>query len=325
MQSIDVHPSRYPESLTRRMKESLRRREMDHSFHYVSHRQAQRWLELHQKFSASRRDQECEAVYGRVFEQVALTMRGQACQVLGLGCGGGSKDARLIRLLSGHGFRVRYVAADVSPSLVLGSMIRVQESAGLCVEDTRGLVADFMEAAGLFLYWPENGSGEEVQIFSFLGMMPNFDPEQALTLISDWMQPGDVLVLSANLAPGSDYRAGCEKILPQYDNIETKSWLLTVMEELGVRVGVEDVEVILAERDQILRVEAWLRFPESHRLDYDGESFEFKRGEKFRLFYSNRFQPVQMNHLLEKAGLRATQHWLTPSEEEGVWCVEKKS
>src|SRR5882672_11300484 len=115
--SIDFHSSRYPEAVMDRMRESLRSRCMDHQFHYVSHRQASRWLALHQRYSPFRSDQDCERIYEEAFGGCVKELSGSV-QLVGLGCGGGRKDAGLLKALQRIRRPLRYVAADVSPVLV---------------------------------------------------------------------------------------------------------------------------------------------------------------------------------------------------------------
>lgn len=304
------------------MRESLRSRRMDHQFHYVSNRQAQRWLALHQRHSPSRSDEDCSRIYEEAFARCVQVFSGPV-QLVGLGCGGGRKDARLLRALQGNRKPMRYVAADVSPALVNEAREYVQECLGMPLSNTRGLVADFMSAENLDTYWRKNSGPDERQLFSFLGMMPNFDPDRALGLLSQWLRPGDLLLLSANLAPGENYDQGCRAVLPQYDNIETRHWLITVMEDLGFNAGVEDIHFEVKEGDGVKRVESTLIIPEDCRIAYEGSGFSYKKGEVFRLFYSNRFQVAQLDQKLTGRGFRILDRYVAGSGEEGVWVLEK--
>jgi len=322
--SIDFHASRYPEAVVERMRQSLRSRCMDHQFHYVTERQASRWLALHERYSPSRRHADCGRMYEEAFDSAARECSGPV-QLIGLGCGGGRKDARLLRRLQTDRHSLRYVAADVSPALVKEAREYVQESLGIPLNATRGLVADFMSAKGLDAYWRKGGKSDERQLFSFLGMMPNFEPDEALGLLSGWLGAGDILVLSANLAPGDDYEEGCRRVLPQYDNIETRHWLITVMEDLGVTVGISDVEFRINDYQGVKRIEAELIIPEDSRIVYEGVEYLYNKEERFRLFYSNRFQPAQLDRMLKLHGFEILCRSLTDSEEEGAWVVKRNT
>src|SRR2546427_174873 len=76
-----------------------------------------------------------------------------------------------------------------------------------------------------------------LRLISFLGMIPNFEPQIILPRLAALLRPKDYLLLSANLAPGADYAAGVQRILPLYDNDLTRDWLLTFLLDLGVERG----------------------------------------------------------------------------------------
>ena len=71
-------------------------------------------------------------------------------------------------------------------------------------------------------------------LVTFFGMIPNFEPQEILPKLAALIRPKDFLLFSANLAPGSDYAAGIREVLPQYDNPQTRDWLMTFLCDLGV-------------------------------------------------------------------------------------------
>src|SRR5205814_10243675 len=97
---IAVQANQFPENDRRDLFESLRRRQVNHKFHYDSVKQTQKWLKLHQAYSPSRTDPDCEAAYKCGFAAAAQRVSGNVVQVIGLGCGGGQKDTRLLELLA---------------------------------------------------------------------------------------------------------------------------------------------------------------------------------------------------------------------------------
>jgi len=99
--------------------ESLRTRRVNHKFHYDSVKQTQQWLALHQAYSPSRTDPDCAAAYDRSFTAVASKMGSRRVHLIGLGCGGGQKDTRLLKLLRDSGRTVFYTPSDVSTAMVL--------------------------------------------------------------------------------------------------------------------------------------------------------------------------------------------------------------
>src|SRR5262245_683397 len=116
---VTIHRSQFPENVLADLCESLRRREINHKFHYDSYKQTQKWLELHQAYSPSRKDPNCAACYEASFKAAAALIRNASGHLIGLGCGGGQKDARLLQLLKGRVQSLSYSPVDVSTAMVL--------------------------------------------------------------------------------------------------------------------------------------------------------------------------------------------------------------
>src|SRR5690349_24836622 len=112
--NVFIHQSQFPEQVRRDLIESLRRRRVNHKFHYDSIKQTNKWLALHQIYSPSRNDTDCTATYDRAFVAAAERIKARAVHLIGLGCGGGQKDTRLLRLLKARGKAVGYTPSDVS-------------------------------------------------------------------------------------------------------------------------------------------------------------------------------------------------------------------
>ena len=101
--SIVIHASQFPGRVRHDLIESLRTRQVNHKFHYDSVKQTQKWLALHQAYSPSRNDDGCAAAYERAFQAAAAGVAPARVHVIGLGCGGGQKDTRLLELLRDRG------------------------------------------------------------------------------------------------------------------------------------------------------------------------------------------------------------------------------
>src|SRR6516162_1329650 len=65
---VTIHSSQFPESVRSDLIESLRKRQVNHKFHYDSVKQTHQWLALHQAYSPSRMDPDCETIYNHSFE-----------------------------------------------------------------------------------------------------------------------------------------------------------------------------------------------------------------------------------------------------------------
>src|SRR5215475_7401511 len=112
--NVTIHASQFPENVRRDLVESLRTGEVNHKFHYDSVKQTQKWLALHQAYSPSRTDPDCAAIYDRSFEAVTARIKAKRVHLIGLGCGGGQKDTRLLKVLKQRGKEVFYTPSDVS-------------------------------------------------------------------------------------------------------------------------------------------------------------------------------------------------------------------
>jgi L-histidine Nalpha-methyltransferase len=318
---IHFHPSCFPAAVSRRWHESLKNREMDHAFHYLTHRQAMKWLAVHEAYSPARTDEGCGQIYHQAFYHVAQALEHVDMAVIGLGCGGGHKEAQLLDLLEKAGRRPTFVACDVSSDLVLTTLERTSVSMRVR-QQSPALVADLRQGKDLGPVW-DRWTGRVPRIFTFFGMLPNFLPGEVLPVIAAWLRPGDVLLLGANLAPGPDYQAGCEKILPQYDNAPTREWLSVVLDDLGIPASAYQIHCDLAGHGGLKRIEVSAHFHRGVKVVLEEKTHLFEPGEKMRLFFSNRHTPALVAEAVISVRLKLGQGWITPSGEEGVWIVTR--
>ena len=334
---VTIHPSQFPENIRRDLFASLRTRRVNHKFHYDSVKQTQKWLALHQIYSPTRNDADCLAVYENSFAAAASQLPSPHVHVIGLGCGGGQKDTRLLKLLRAAGKEVSYTPCDVATAMVL--VARQTALAVVPGQNIFPVVCDLAEAADLVEIFNEAGSirrttpdDQQVvptscaRLITFFGMIPNFEPQMILPRLASLVGPQDSLLFSANLAPGADYAAGVQAILPQYDNSPTREWLLTFLLDLGVERGDGQVRFHIADdaASGLKRVEANFHFTRARRVEIEEERFDFAAGESIRLFYSYRYTPERVRAQLGQHGLEAREQWLTKSEEEGVFLCGKR-
>lgn len=323
---VTVHSSQFPESVRRELLESLRSRRVNHKFHYDSLKQTQKWLALHQAFSPSRTDPDCAATYDRGFKALASRVTAPRVQLIGLGCGGGQKDTRLLKLLRDAGKEVAYAPVDVSVAMVLTA--RAAAQAVIPKVKCFPLVCDLATAedlpAALERLVADAQTPAAARLFTFFGMLPNFEPEHILPRLASVVRPGDLLLLSANLSPGNDYAAGLRRILPLYDNGPTRDWLMTFLFDLGVEAA--DGELAFSIEDDPLysglkRVSAWFQFRRARQFRVEEHQFDFTAGERVRLFFSYRHTPELIHRLLGPLGLEVREQWITNSGEEGVFLA----
>ncbi len=322
--SIKIHPSQFPEAVRCDLLQSLRSRQVNHKFHYDSIKQTQKWLALHQAYSPSRTDPDCTTIYDRSFGKAVEQIKTRVVHLIGLGCGGGQKDARLLKLLQGQGKELFYTPSDVSVAMVLIA----QQTAASVVdkENCFPFVCDLGSANEMGEIFTQPAHAEVERLLTFFGMIPNFEPQTILPKLSALLRPDDLLLFSANLAPGSDYSAGVEKILPLYNNDLTRDWLQTFLTDLGVEKSDGNIKFCIENCPagaQLKRVAAYFEFQKASLIELPEDRFEFSPGEKIRLFFSYRHTPQRIVSLLAKNGIAVLDQWITRSEEEGVFLCRK--
>ena len=320
--SVRIHASQFPENVRQDLIASLRSRRVNHKFHYDSVKQTQKWLALHQAYSPTRTDVDCQAVYEQGFQAAAARIKSPRTHVIGLGCGGGQKDTRLLKRLKTRGREVFYTPCDVSPAMVL-----VARQTALAVVPEKNcfpFVCDLATADDLPAAFDSRFTRHVSRIITFFGMIPNFEPQIILPKLASLVRPRDFLLFSANLAPGKNYSAGMAKILPQYDNPLTRDWLLTFLLDLGIGRSDWDLSFSIEGRTSGLkRVVAVFHFNRRCRVEVENAAFNFRAGETFRLFFSYRYTPDRVGKILARHGLEVCDQWIAPSEEEGVFLVRR--
>ena len=319
---VAIHPSQFPEQVRLDLLASLRTRQVNHKFHYDSIKQAQKWLALHQAYSPSRTDPDCAATYDRSFAAASSRIGSQTVHLIGLGCGGGQKDCRLLSLLPDQGKTSFYTPSDVSTALVL-----IARKAAISLIPSKNcfpLVCDLSSADDLLPTLAGHAPRAVPRLITFFGMIPNFEPQAILPKLAALVRPGDLLLLSANLAPGPDYSAGLEHILPLYDNVLTRDWLMTFLLDLGVETGDGDLQFRVEEAPSsagLKRVAAYFDFRRAREIRVGDDRFDFRSGESIRLFFSYRHTPALVSSLLSAQGLSVLDQWITKSEEEGIFLI----
>jgi uncharacterized SAM-dependent methyltransferase len=335
---VSIHSSQFPDAVRGDLLESLRTRRVNHKFHYDSVKQTQKWLALHQAFSPTRNDADCRAIYQKAFEAAAAKIKAKQVHVIGLGCGGGQKDTRLLKLLKAYGREIFYTPCDVSAAMVLVA----RKTALAVVPETNcfPFVCDLATADDLSeIIWEGRRVGDpnhlgtaarrpsrsDSRLVTFFGMIPNFEPREILPRLASLVRPKDFLLFSANLAPGHNYTTGMKRILPQYDNALTRDWLMTFLLDLGIEKSDGELRfAIEAGGFGLKRVVARFHFSHARQIKVDGETLKFRRGESIRLFFSYRYTSERVQKVLKKFGLEVCDQWIAKSQEEGVFLCRGK-
>ena len=293
--SIWVDESQFPEAVARDLAECFRTRRVNPKFLYTSYRQAEKWLKVHEAYSPARNDPDCLATYDEAFANIGRIIENREVSLIGLGCGGGQKDARLAERLNGG-----YTPIDVSLPLVVTASQRVQRPG-------QGIVCDLATATNLEAVLPQGNA----RLFTFFGMIPNFEPGVILPKLATLVRTGDLLLFSANLIP----EAGVESVLPQYANALTEAWLRAFLEDFGVRGGSFEWGI---ENGNRIRAD----FVFASKASVQG--VEFVPGDRMQIFFSYRYAAEQLREMLGHHGLETDCDWITPSGEEGVFLCRTK-
>ncbi|HEY6226712.1 MAG TPA: L-histidine N(alpha)-methyltransferase, partial [Verrucomicrobiae bacterium] len=269
-------------------------------------------------YSPARTDDDCLRTYERAFLEFGKTMHAQEVALISLGCGGGQKDLALLKSFSTE--KLYYIPADVSVPLVVTAHLRAK--AELQVDSKPwviDLVSSIIFAQDFDSFFPKSAK----RVIAFFGMLPNFEPADALKPFSMSLRADDALLISANLASGNDYLAGVKKILPLYDNDLTRRWLATSLLDAGIELSPNDIEFTIVPVGDLLRIEANYRFRKPQCIRVEKEEFHFTAGEQFRLFFSYRHTPKLLRDLLAQYKMEIQKQWITGSGEEGIFLCRK--
>lgn len=322
---ITIHQSQWPETLARQLRECLQQGQINPKFHYESPRQVRQWLRLHEACSPARRAADVQATYDFAFASAARLVGKAGVHLIGLGCGGGQKEAALLKCLAAGGCPVMFSATDVSSGMVVTTL----QAAWQHIAPTRcsGLVCDLTETQDLDEFLdPQTPQGAQ-RVITFFGMIPNFEPEVMRVVLQRVVRPGDLLLYSANLAPGPDYRRGVQKVLPQYDNEITRSWLELLLADVGLTPRDGEVGFAIEEApvgSGWLRITAALEFAQASQARVEGEVINFEAGTKLRLFFSYRHTVETLQQLFAASSLALQGSWISDSGEEGVFLAAVK-
>jgi len=324
--NISIHESQFPENIRRDLLASFHARKINHKFHYDSVKQTQKWLALHQIYSPSRNDKNVRAIYEQSFQAAAAKIKSKMVHVIGLGCGGGQKDTRLLKLLKSRGKEIFYTPCDVSTAMVLTACQTAL--AVLPGENCFPFVCDLAtikalsETVGLARCAVPT---DAIQLVTFFGMIPNFEPREILPKLAPLIRPEDFLLFSANLASKKNYAAGIKKILLQYDNAPSRDWLMTFLLDFGIEKSDGELKFEIATGNfGLKRFVANFHFKRARQIGIEDEFFNFKSGEKIRLFFSYRYTPELVRKILGKHKLEVCEQRIAKSQEEGVFLCRRK-
>ena len=251
------------------------------------------WKKVHRACSPFRK----RPAVRRLYQRPASILRKKLTfpySLMALGCAEGTKEALLLRKLPPPAWAL---AADTNLALARRAAGRLPATKKSCLK------IDLSQSLPAFHFSPS-----KTRLFTLFGVLPNLDPLPLLGRLARRMKRRDLLLFSANLAPGTSGFAGARKILSQYKNHPTRRWLEAAVRRYRPKLPAGRLEfgVHPDPRQRLLaRIEArWIA------------------GQKAWIVFSSRRPTVsQVEAWISKVGLRKVARFLDPRGEEGVWLV----
>jgi len=225
----------------------------------------------------------------------------QSYSLLALGCADGTKESLLLKKLPKP---TSLLALDTNLSLARRAARRLpafQKSAHR---------ADL--TSSLSLQFLSSRLGPHPTLITLFGVLPNLNPLPLLRSIRRFMRKDDLLLFSANLAPGTNGHSGAIRVLPQYDNPPTHKWLETAILRYRPKLPKGHLEFGVfpdPKQKTLARIEArWM----SNHLP-------------IIVFSSRRPTRLQVESWIQSSEFRRVKRWIEPRGEEGVWLVTRKA
>jgi uncharacterized SAM-dependent methyltransferase len=172
-----------------------------------------------------------------------------------------------------------------------------------------------------------NLDDRDPRVILFYGMLPNMDPAIVGPRLAALLRPGDLLLLSANLASGTDYTAGAQAVLPLYENSETRAWLALALEDLGLSPMDSEWRFEIAASkalEGLLGIEVSLVFETAKRVAVGDEVIELPAGEPLRILRSNRYTVEMVQAFLAIHGIEILDRAISGNGQEGVFLARKR-
>jgi uncharacterized SAM-dependent methyltransferase len=323
--NVTIHSSQFPENVRRELLRSLRTRQINHKFHYDTYKQAQKWLALHEAHSPSRTDRDCRRAYATAFRATAKAVAAQRVQLIGLCCGDGAKEARLVGSLQARKKLIDYVPCD--SSLVLGLTAWQAAQPLLSANSCHPLICDMQTANDLpSVFERVKPPDSSARVIAFFGTLHNYAPDLIISRLTALLSRRDFLLVSTNLAPEDDYAQSLQRLRQQYDNAMTHAWLCTFLTDLGFSEGDGAPRTVLEQcpfGSGMQRIAVYFCFSRGCRIKVGGRNFRFRPGERILLFFSYRYTPSRVVRMFRQEGLNVVGQWVAASQEEGVFLCAR--
>ncbi len=290
---------------------ALEARRVDNRFHYVGELASSRWRDLAASHSPAQDADDGVVAYDDAAKAVIAALPDGPVHVIGLACGDGVKERRLLGALRSAGREdISATAVDVSVPLVVAADAAMAQVPGVVA--TEGVAVDIgavPDLSPLLSPWLPG-----TRVVTLFGVISTLGPGSLAPAVS-LLATGDLLLVSANLLPG---RAGArDDVMAQYDNPPTRAWLSTVLEEIGIH-DAGDITFRWDDAPDGPMIVGEVTPGHSVMAQVEGVTIGLPAGDPIRVLESFRHTPGTLDALLRTARLDVLHLATSPSGEEGV-------
>ena len=259
------------------------------------------WKKVHLSCSPFIHRAELQRLYGLPSARIRKHFGRRSYSLLALGCADGTKESLLLKKLPKP---ASLLALDTNLSLARRAARRLpafQKSAHR---------ADLTSSLSLQFLWSR--LSPHPTLITLFGVLPNLNPLPLLRSIRRLMKKDDLLLFSANLAPGQSSHTGALRILPQYDNRPTRNWLEAAILRYRPKLPKGHLEFGVfpdSKQKTLAQIEArWISLRKIHTV-----------------FSSRRPTSSQVEAWIRSAHMRKLERYLDSLGEEGLWLVTRKA
>lgn len=311
MPEVRVHESVTPAAHRAGLVAALEARRVGNRFHYVGDLAASRWRDLAASHSPAHDDADGLRTYDDAARAVVALAPDGPLHVIGVACGDGVKERRLLGALRGAGHPdLAATPVDASAPLVVAAAEAMGTVPG--VDATHAVAVDITAVPDLSpLLAPRRPGSRVITLF---GVVPTLGPG-ALVPATSLLDAGDLLLVSANLLPARP--AARDEVMAQYDNPPTRTWLATVLEEIGIH-DAGDITFRWEDSPAGPLIVGEVVPARAIVASVEGVTVRMPAGEPVRVLESFRHRPGDLRAMLEDAGLRVLDLSVSPSGEECV-------
>ncbi len=232
--------------------------------------------------------------------------------LVGLGTGGGWKEGWLQEQVAAS----RFTPLDVSDGLAL---LAAHHLRWMVREVPRPVVADLTAFPDL-PQWLSNFDHGTPRLFTAFGLTPNLPAEELDRVLTGYLRPEDALLISANLLPED----GIGRILPQYENAETRRWLFELLAQWGLHADLEEITFRVEHSDRETIIFGETRWSREVAFTWEDLPFSAPAGTALRVFSTRRYTAGAFRKRLATIGLVVAGERVSDCGQEGLWMVVRK-